>query len=267
MRLEEKQVLITGASSGIGRALAVACARRGARLILTGRNEGALEETRGLLPTTCDVTLVAADIATPEGRRRIRQTATSQGPLDVLINNAGVVLSGRIEDNDDAALARVFETNVLAPIALTRDLMAPLRRAPAPRIVNVGSVFGDIGHPMFSAYAASKFALRGFSDSLRRELAGEGIGVLYAAPRATRTGATAAFAHLVVPFGMAVDDADTAAAQIVRAIERDRAHAYARGPERFFVLVQRLLPFLVDRALARKQAKYIRSAATLPRAP
>lgn len=263
MQLSGKRILITGASSGIGRALATACAARGARLVLTGRRADALEDTRRQLAPGSDAVLIVADLATPDGRRRICQTTAALGPLDVLINNAGIVLTGRLETCDDDSLEQLLVTNVLAPIALTRDLLPQLQAAPTPRIVNVGSVFGDIGHPMFAAYGASKFALRGFSDALRRELAAEKIGVMYAAPRATHTGATASFAHLVAPFGMAVDDAGTAAALIIAGLEKDKTRIYARGPERLFVLVQRLLPTLVDRALAKKQAKYLRTLATV----
>jgi short-subunit dehydrogenase len=143
-------------------------------------------------------------------------------------------------------------TNLLAPMALTRDLLNLLRTAERPRIVNVGSVFGDIGHPQCAAYSATKFGLRGFSDAIRRELMAEGIGLTYVAPRATQTEAAHKFDHLVAPYAMAVDSAEVAAAQILSAIRRDARNSYARGPERFFVMLQRLFPGLIDQALGRK---------------
>jgi len=147
--------------------------------------------------------------------------------------------------------------NVHAPIALTQDSLSLLRASLNSRVVNVGSVFGDIGHPMFTAYCASKFAVRGFSDALRRELLPEGIGVTYVAPRATRTEGTSPFGHLIDPFGMAVDSPETAAASIMLAIKRGSRSRYAAGWERLFVWLQRLAPSLVDAGPAHKMAKYL----------
>src|SRR3546814_7220706 len=115
-------------------------------------------------------------------------------------------------------------------MALTRQLLPLLQLSSQARIVNIGSVFGDIGHPLFAGYCASKFALRGLSDALRRELAAVGIGVTYAAPRATRTVAADGFADLMLPFAMAMDMPETIAAQIVAAgaQERDRKRKRTR---------------------------------------
>lgn len=250
MRLEDKVVLITGAGSGIGRALALGCGERGARLILVGRRLERLDQTRASLAEPDKAVGVAADVTAPAGRAAIAAATRAFGRLDLLINNAGMVTATRLDTHGDAALEQLVQVNLVAPIQLSRDLLPLLRAAERPRIVNVGSIFGDIGHPLFAAYSASKFGLRGFSDALRRELAPEGIGVTYVAPRGTQTEATRGFQHLVDAFGMTVDSADTAAMPILRAIERDARTAYARGPEHLFVWVQRLLPGLVDRALA-----------------
>tara|TARA_R110002167_G_scaffold129180_1_gene311943 strand:+ start:532 stop:1359 length:828 start_codon:yes stop_codon:yes gene_type:complete len=252
MRLDGRRVLITGAGSGIGRALAIGCAAKGAHLILAGRRQTALDETIALLPAGHPAIAVPADIASAGGRAALHRAAAAQGALDVLINNAGVVQSGALEMQSDVALEHLFAVNVLAPIALVRDLLPLLRAAEQPRVVSVGSVFGDIGHPLFAAYGASKFALRGFSDAMRRELAGEGIGVTYAAPRATHTPAAEGFADLVEPFAMTMDNPEVVAAEIIRAIERGAPMAYPRGLERLFVWIQRLFPGLIDQALSRK---------------
>jgi short-subunit dehydrogenase len=139
-------------------------------------------------------------------------------------------------------------TNLTAPILLSRDLL-PALRAASGRVVNIGSVFGDIAYPYFAAYSATKFGLRGFSDALRRELSGQGVGVTYIAPRATRTAAETAFAPLIEPLRMTLDDADTVARQAWDAIIAGRRESFPRGPERLFVLVQRLFPALVDRSV------------------
>ncbi|MFG1241166.1 SDR family NAD(P)-dependent oxidoreductase [Xanthobacter sp. V7C-4] len=247
-----RRVLITGAGSGIGRALALEAAARGMEVALCGRRRGALEDTAAALPPGARPLVISADITSTADRARIVARIKAEwGALHVLVNNAGVVEGGPLETFDDAALEDTFRTNVLAPMALTRDL-APLLAAARPsRVVNVGSVFGDIAYPGFAAYSASKFALRGFSSALRREWRPLGIGVTYVAPRATRTDAAAAFDDLIAATGMRLDAPDMVAAQIWRAVERGRDSAYPPGMERLFVLIQRLAPRLIDRALAR----------------
>ena len=109
-----------------------------------------------------------------------------------------------------------------------------LRFAAPSRIVNIGSIFGDIAYPLFAPYSASKFALRGLSMAMRRELKPYGIGVTYAAPRATKTDPTKDFEELVKPLKMHMDDPAVVAAQIWRAVSKDLDTAYAKGAERLF---------------------------------
>ncbi|MDQ0505335.1 SDR family NAD(P)-dependent oxidoreductase [Xanthobacter agilis] len=260
MRHEGKCVLITGGGSGIGRALAIAAARRGMEVALCGRRLSALQETAAEMvaaaPAAVGPLLIPADITRAADRIHIAERLGAVwGALDVLVNNAGIVEGGAVETVDDSALEALFRTNVTAPIALTREL-APLLVAARPaRVVNVGSMFGDIAYPGFAAYSASKFALRGFSSALRREWKELGIGVTYAAPRATRTDAAAAFDGLIAATGMRLDAPERVAAHIWRAVERGRDTAYPTGPERLFVLIQRLAPKLIDSALARTAAR------------
>jgi short-subunit dehydrogenase len=148
----------------------------------------------------------------------------------------------------------MMATNVIAPLALTREMLPLLRRAMPSRVVNVGSMFGDIPYPLFAAYSASKFALRGLSIALRRELRGYGVGVTYAAPRATKTEAARVLDPLIEPMQMRMDNPAQVATQIWRAVIKDSDSVYATGPERLFVLVQRLLPRLIDRAIAAQMA-------------
>ncbi|MFG1346387.1 SDR family NAD(P)-dependent oxidoreductase [Xanthobacter autotrophicus DSM 431] len=251
-----KRVLITGGGSGIGRALALEAARCGAKVALCGRRRGALEDTAALLPASADPVLIAADITVASDRARIAtRIADAWGALDVLVNNAGIVEGGLLDESDDALLEETFRTNVVGPMALTRELAPFLAAARPSRVVNVGSVFGDIAYPGFAAYSASKFALRGFSSALRREWKPLGIGVTYAAPRATRTDAAAAFRDLIAETRMRLDAPDRVASQIWRAVEEGRDSTYPAGPERLFVLIQRLAPKLIDRALARTSTR------------
>jgi short-subunit dehydrogenase len=223
---------------------------------LCGRREAALAVTRGLLDQgTKRHLIIPADITDPQHRRQIVAAVSGQwGVLDVLINNAGVVEGGAIEDFDDDAIIRTFRTNIMAPMALTRDMMPLLMAARPSRVVNIGSIFGDIAYPDFSGYSASKFALRGFSNALRREWKNAGIGVTYAAPRATRTGAAAAFDELIANARMNVDDPATVARQIWRAVANGHDSIYAPAPERIYVLLQRIFPQIIDWALSRQVA-------------
>jgi short-subunit dehydrogenase len=139
----------------------------------------------------------------------------------------------------------------MAPMALTRDLMPLLVAAKPSRVVNVGSIFGDIGYPDFTCYSAAKFAMRGFSIALRREWKRKGISVTYAAPRATRTDAAVAFAGLIAKTKMTMDSPEQVARQIWRAVASGRDSVYAPAPERVYVLIQRLLPRVIDWSLSR----------------
>lgn len=251
MRPDRPFVLVTGGGSGIGRAIAVAAAADGARIALCGRRLDALEETARQLDGTAEPLLIPADLTHPVDRDRVVGTlAAVAGRLDVLVNNAGVVEGGDHETASDAAVERMFATNVLAPMALTRALFPLLRAGREPRVVNVGSMFGDIAYPGFSAYSASKFALRGFSAALAREWRQHGIGVTYAAPRATRTLAAGAFDALIARTGMTLDAPDEVGRRIWAAARSGRRAIYPKGPERLFIMIQAFFPGLIDRAIS-----------------
>lgn len=250
MALEGRTALITGAGSGIGRAIALEASRRGMSLALVGRRAEPLEETRLSLGRNATCLVIAADVTSPAGRGLIRgRVASEWGRLDVLVNNAGLLAAGPLVQTEDAPLQRLMATNLLAPLAMIRDLLPLLRAASAARVVNIGSLLGDIAMPLFAAYSASKFGLRGLSDALRRELEPLGIGVTYAAPRGARTEATQAIARYVEPLEMPLDAPETIARQVWDAVARGKDTTYPRGRERLFLLVERLFPSVVDRAL------------------
>jgi len=128
-----------------------------------------------------------------------------------------------------------------------------LRRSKHPRIVNVGSMFGDIAFPLFAVYSATKFGLRGLSDALRRELKAEKIGVTYAAPRAVRTPASNEFSALIEPFSMKLDAPEKVAHRIWRGALRGKRTIYP-WPERLFIYAQQFLPRAVDGGLEKQLA-------------
>ena len=240
-----KKVLITGAGTGLGQALAIEAAQKGFDLILVGRTQSTLDETLSKC-RNANAHSIVADVTSAHGRAMI--TEAVGGSLDMLINNAGVLSVGHLADMKDADLERMTNTNLVAPMALTRDLLPALRKSKG-RIVNIGSVFGDIAYPFFAGYSATKFGLRGFSDAVRRELSGSGIGVTYIAPRATRTAAEGAFGALVEPMDMTLDSAEAVASHAWDAILKGKRESFPKGKERFFVKVQRLFPSLVDKSV------------------
>jgi len=253
MQPRQKVVLITGAGSGIGRALSIEAAKKGMALVLAGRRQDALEETGKLLGDGVSYIVVPTDITRKDDRERlVSAISRAHGALDILVNNAGVVEGGPLDSCSDDVIARTFATNVMAPMSLTRELLPLLLAAKPSRVVNIGSIFGDIGYPGFACYSATKFALRGFSIALRRELEAKGVGVTYAAPRATKTDAAAAFAKLIAETKMSMDSPDIVARAIWGAVLSGRDSVYAPAPERIYVLIQRLFPRIIDWSLARQ---------------
>lgn len=247
---DQPVIVITGAGSGIGRELALMAGQRGARLVLIGRRHSALEVTAAQL-SGHQVDTFQLDVTDPSGCARLAEFLEPKyGRVDVLVNNAGRILVGPVGDIEPTDVSAMIKTNVLGPILLTTRLLPLLRRSDQGHIVNVGSMLGDIAMPMFAAYAASKFGLRGWSDGLRRELRHEGIKVTYAAPRATQTSAASAFEHLIEPFGMKVDAPEAVALRIWRDVQKGRATSYPFGVERFARSLQAFVPGVIDRVLS-----------------
>ncbi|WP_349616610.1 SDR family oxidoreductase [Azotobacter salinestris] len=255
MQLSDCRGLITGASGGIGQALVVRLCEGGARLLLVGRHLEPLQALQQRYPAQLEI--VQADIAEAEGRQAVLAAARRFGGLNTLINAAGVNRFSLLEDHDEEGIAELIGLNVTATLQLTHRLLPLLRLQPRALVVNIGSTFGSLGYPGFSAYCASKFAVRGFSEALRRELADTQVKVLYVAPRATHTGMNA---DNVVAMNdelkVAMDDPQTVAAALAEAILREQEELYLGWPEKLFVRLNSLLPRVVDQAL-RKQLPVI----------
>lgn len=271
MRLQGTQVLLTGASGGIGSALAQALAAKNARLQLVGRDPRRLAPLSAALRAQgAVVSEVLGDLRSAASVGQLALAATRDAVPELVIHCAGQMAFGELESMAPEAIEQLWHTNVIAPTLLTRALLPALKRRGGGRLVFVGSMFGSIAFPLYSSYSASKFALRGLSEALRRELADDGIGVTYVAPRYTRTAFNeGAPARLADALKMGQDSAEVVAAAIVRAIEKDRRELLFGASERFFARLNQWFPQLIDRAL-RGQARRMRElepAAVRGRAP
>jgi len=186
---KDQVVVITGGGRGIGRATALEFAAEGATCVLAGRRMDALFTAaaevdrsggRGIA-RSCDVMKEEDLVALVE------RTLAEQGRIDVLVNNAGVVAGGRIDEISREDISRMVGVNIWAPLRLTQLVVPSMRARGAGTIVNISSLAGRIGVPYYATYCASKFAMRGFSESLRRELRPEGIHVCAVYPGGTAT--------------------------------------------------------------------------------
>lgn len=258
MKVATIRALVTGATGGIGRELALELHRRGAAVLLVARDAAALADIARSLGGESDrVACCALDLATEVGRNGVA-SAAALWDCNVLVNNAGLGEFAFVDDQTDAGLERLFAVNALAPMQLTRALLPHLRGQAEAAVLNVGSVFGSLAYPGFAAYSASKFALRGFTEALRRELADASVSVHYLAPRATRTAMNAtAVERMNAELGVTMDPPSIVARAACDMLEQGRREVVLGWPEKLFVRINALLPRVVDGSL-RKQLPVIR---------
>jgi short-subunit dehydrogenase len=255
MKLQNKRILVTGAGGGIGQALCAQLAKHQARLCLLDMQQAMGEELKRTVQAfSTEVLTLQADITRAEDREAaVKQMIQHWGGVDILINLAGVLDFTRFDEQDPGLLQRLLQVNVDAPMQLTRCVLPQMLEQGGGRIVNVGSMFGSIGFPCFAAYSASKFAMRGFSQALRRELAGTGVGVTYVSPRAVKTAFNPPVVHHMAEQGMMhMDEPEWVVAKIVRAIEKEKDEAYLGFPEGLFARLNGILPGLVSRGIAKQ---------------
>jgi short-subunit dehydrogenase len=261
--LRGARVLLTGASSGIGAALARRLAQEGARLVLASRNRERLDAVAGSIRAAGGETVVApADVTDPAQRARLVETAVAAlGGLDVLVNNAGVGAMGWFADASEERLRRIFEVNFFAATELTRLALPHLRGGRNPMLVNVSSALGRRAIPGGSEYSASKFALTGWSEAVRPELARQGIHVLVVSPGtiATAFKENLLEEHFLLNWqtrrGM---PADRCARIIVTAMKRRRNEVVITAGAKLLLWLNRLSPRLVDFLMARFAVPVVR---------
>lgn len=247
-----QRIWITGASSGIGEALAYALAGQGARLVLSARRVAELERVRAACAQPEQHLVYPLDMAVPDSFAAAVQALEAQhGPIDVLILNAGIAQRSWARDTSVAVDRQLMTINFLGPIALSKALLPSMLVRGQGRLVVISSVMGKVGTPRRTGYAASKHALHGYFDSLRAELAGSGIRIQLVCP---------GFIHTQLPHAALLGDgspqghADAlprqglaparCAQQIVRGLARGRDEFCVGGAERHATWLGRWFPGL-----------------------
>lgn len=254
--LDGCRTIVTGATSGIGRALVLELLRARAHVIATGRRRERLTSLVGeATPLPGVLEIVAGDITEAATREALVRTASEQfGGLDALVNNAGVGVIRDFAHSEATELRHVMEVNFFAAIELTRAAMPLMQSGRTPLIVNVASILGHRGIPHYTEYCASKFALVGFSEALRAEIAGQGIDVLLVSPGTTRSeffNSLAAEQPGVGGRGEGGVPPEEVARATVRAMQRGKHLIVPNRQGRLLLLLNRLSPRLADALVAR----------------
>jgi short-subunit dehydrogenase len=252
-----KRVVLTGASGGIGSALAATLIKAGARLALASRNPDKLNElVAGFKGAGRDVIGVPTDVTKAEDRQRLVLSAVSAfGGLDLLINNAGVGSWGHFADSTEAISRTVMEVNFFGPIELTRVALPHLMHGSQPAVVNVTSMCGRKGMPAWPEYSASKFALVGMSEAWRGEFARFDVDVLTIVPGMTNSGFQNHWLRTDGKADLRFEDGMTPqylAEKIVGAIQKNRTETVVGSEARRLLRFNRYFPRLTNWLIARK---------------
>jgi short-subunit dehydrogenase len=258
MNLATARILITGGAGGIGSAIAAELLEAGAAVMLADMNDVALAASAQRLAQFGDrVATATANLTEPASRAALCEQAV-RWRVNVLVNNAGVNHFGLYDELTTAQIAQTVSINILAPMLLVHELLPYLKTQPEAHLLNMGSVFGNIGYPGYTAYSASKFAVRGFTEALRRELADSRVRVHYLAPRATRTPINSpAVEQMNAELKVAMDPPEAVARAARAVLEKGIDSVVIGWPEKLFARINALLPGVVDGAIV-KQLPVIR---------
>lgn len=219
MDLQGKTTLLTGATGGLGRAIATALALRGAKLVLSSRKAEDLDRLAGSLSGVGHRTVVC-DLAAEGALFALLEQV---GDIDVLVANAGLPGAGRLEGFNQDEIGRALRVNLEAPIRMTRELLPGWQERGSGHFVFISSISGFAATPRASVYAATKFGLRGFALNLREDLRGSGVGVSVITPGAIREAGMFADSGAPPPPGIGTGTPEQVANAVVRAIERNKS--------------------------------------------
>ncbi len=245
------RLVITGATGGIGRELIKAMKPYIDFVILNGLDEIVLKQLQDDLELKNGIS-IAGDVSTSNVRDQIYRAADANGGINLLINNAGMNDFDLFSNQSDETIENLINVNLTSPMLLTKKLL-PLLKKNHSQIINTGSIFGYLGFPGFVGYSSTKFGLRGFSQSLRRELADTSVLVRYFAPRATKT----PFNNTLVEqlnreTKTAMDLPSQVAREFVKFLFQPTWQKRIGFKERLFTIINDLFPSIPDKALAKQ---------------
>ncbi len=251
MQLRDRRFLLLGGTGGIGQALVPLLLSEGARLLVATRRPDSITLPEG-------VTAVKLDLAAENLDQQLQAVTDEWPDLYGVIHCAGQNRFASVEQSTIADIDDQLVVNLRSAMIVAHHFVPMFKALDGGALVFVGSTFGSIGYPGYSAYCATKFGLRGFTEALRRELADSPLQVLYFAPRATATAMNPeSVTQLNQTLGNAMDPPEQVAAQLISAMKRDRRRCFLGWPEKLFVAINGVLPRLVDRAML-KQLPVIR---------
>lgn len=263
MELANKIIWITGASSGIGEALAYACAAEGAKLVLSARRENELQRVAANCKTDPkNILVLSLDLAHTAGiPAKVELVMATFGRIDVLVNNSGMGHRTTVVNTTEAIDRQVMEVNFFGTIALTKAVTRKMQEQKSGKIVVISSIMGKYGLPLYATYSASKHALYGYFESLRQEVFKDNVKVLIVSPGFINTDiSTKLLTADGKEYGVRSESQDKGmrpedcATGIVKAIKSNRDHKYVGGYEIFSVYVKQYFPKLFYK-LMRKMTK------------
>jgi short-subunit dehydrogenase len=262
MDLDGRRALLTGATGGLGRAIARTLAARGATLVLSSRKAEDLEQLAGSLPGAGHA-MVVADLAEEGAAVALLEQA---GDIDVLIANAALPASGRLEGFSQDEIGRALRVNLESPVRMTRELLPGWQARGRGHIVVISSIAGFVSTPRASLYAATKFGLRGFALNLREDLRGSGVGVSVITPGPIREAGMFADSGAAPPPGIGTGTPEQVAHAVARAIERNKSEiSVAPVRQRLLARLTMLAPEIAGRlagSVATKAADAIAAGQT-----
>jgi NAD(P)-dependent dehydrogenase (short-subunit alcohol dehydrogenase family) len=253
--LKGKRAIVTGASSGIGRAIAAAFAKAGARVALASRSAEKLQHL-ALELAGCDTLVAPADVTKPEDRRRLVEAVVEKwGGLDLLSNNAGIGSWGHFATSTESINRQILETNFFAAAELIRVAVPHLAKGDLPAIVNLTSMTARRGMPAWPEYSASKFALIGLTEALRGEMERFGISVLTIVPGLTKTGLNHSLlrneGRVKIDFAKGMEPAYVAE-RVLDAVRRNKTEVALGGEAKKILLLNKWAPRLLNRLIAKR---------------
>ena len=262
MKFENKVVVITGASSGIGEASAIEFAKKGANVILIGRNHEKLNEVEKKISTSNNTTLVCVcDVSNKTQVKQMTQQVLDKfGTIDILVNNAGFGILGKVSDLEIDDIESQVNTNFFGMVYCTKYFLPKMLEKNSGHIVNVASLAASFGLPGLASYSASKYAMLGFSEGLKHELNDTNVGVTVVSPIMVKTNFFDHSSFQSMPqFSPTALSSKTVARAILKAANSSRLEITVPSVARLAIWFKQTFPYLINPIIGSTFKKYLKS--------